>query len=440
MLLPIKPICKTDKIRRDGTSLIFIQYCFNSEKRTVVNSEIAIPPEYWNRRRLRISSDLPMQFGDAEELNEKLQKMIRIAQDIVSFAAKKKLPDPVTFLKNNFKPEFDISSLKEKQIEIVPSKLKVNLDLYFQIDDYIKQKRKSVTPRMINVYNNLRDTLKAFENFRNKPISFESFDYNFYEEFVDYMTYEHVQRRRKKIIKGFKRSSIGKTIKQLRIFLKNRMRKKIIPEINLEDYKIINEESDAIYLNQDEIQLISKVDLSGHRHLMNYRDVFILGCLTGLRFSDFSIIKQEDIRNGMLYKKQNKSDHWVVIPLRAQAHNIITNQFKRSLPKLDNTEFNRHIKTIGKLAGINEPIKFSHKMGNKDIQIIKPKFEWITSHTCRRSFCTNEFLSETPVELIMRISGHKSLKDFYRYIKITPEEAGQKIKKLWEKRGELIIV
>ena len=108
MLLPIKPICKTDKIRRDGTSLIFIQYCFNSEKRTVVNSEIAIPPEYWNRRRLRISSDLPMQFGDAEELNEKLQKMIRIAQDIVSFAAKKKLPDPVTFLKNNFKPEFDL--------------------------------------------------------------------------------------------------------------------------------------------------------------------------------------------------------------------------------------------------------------------------------------------------------------------------------------------
>jgi integrase len=91
------------------------------------------------------------------------------------------------------------------------------------------------------------------------------------------------------------------------------------------------------------------------------------------------------------------------------------------------------------LAGVSELIKFSYKKGNKDIITVKPKYEWITSHTCRRSFCTNEFLSDTPVELIMRISGHKSLKDFYRYIKITPEEAGQKIKKLWEKRGEITI-
>jgi integrase len=65
----------------------------------------------------------------------------------------------------------------------------------------------------------------------------------------------------------------------------------------------------------------------------------------------------------------------------------------------------------------------------------KPKYEWITSHTCRRSFCTNEFLAGTPVESIMKISGHKSVKDFYKYIRITPEEAGQKIKELWRSRG-----
>ncbi len=51
------------------------------------------------------------------------------------------------------------------------------------------------------------------------------------------------------------------------------------------------------------------------------------------------------------------------------------------------------------------------------------------------SFRKNEFLAGTPVELIMKISGHKSVKDFYKYIKITPEEAGQKIKELWKSRG-----
>ncbi len=37
----------------------------------------------------------------------------------------------------------------------------------------------------------------------------------------------------------------------------------------------------------------------------------------------------------------------------------------------------------------------------------------------------------------MKISGHKNEKDFYKYIKVTPEEAAQKIKELWQERSEL---
>src|SRR5206468_6879682 len=102
---------------------------------------------------------------------------------------------------------------------------------------------------------------------------------------------------------------------------------------------------------------------------------------------------------------------------------------------LTNAEFNLHIKIIGKFTGINRTTKFSYKKGNKDVALVKPKYEWITTHTARRSFCTNEFLAGTPVELIMKISGHKSVKDFYKYIRITPEEAGRKIKELWKSRG-----
>ncbi len=40
----------------------------------------------------------------------------------------------------------------------------------------------------------------------------------------------------------------------------------------------------------------------------------------------------------------------------------------------------------------------------------------------------------------MKISGHKSLRDFYRYIRITPEEAGQKIKEIWLNRGDMCMV
>ncbi len=42
-------------------------------------------------------------------------------------------------------------------------------------------------------------------------------------------------------------------------------------------------------------------------------------------------------------------------------------------------------------------------------------------------------------KLIMKISGHKSLKDFYKYIKIAPEQAGERIKEIWKNRGEINI-
>jgi integrase len=122
------------------------------------------------------------------------------------------------------------------------------------------------------------------------------------------------------------------------------------------------------------------------------------------------------------------------------ANEILINRFKKVIPIVNNPDFNVNIKEIGRLAGIFEAVKFSYKKGNKDIEVIKPKYGWITSHTCRRSFCTNEFLAGTPVELIMKISGHKSLQDFYKYIRITSEEAGRKIKEIWENRNQTGII
>ncbi|RFS21846.1 hypothetical protein DVR12_14415 [Chitinophaga silvatica] len=167
------------------------------------------------------------------------------------------------------------------------------------------------------------------------------------------------------------------------------MRRKIIPIIDLTDFKIPDEVADAVYLTWQEISRIYAIDLSEHPHLTKYRDLFVLGSLTGLRFSDFSTIQPEDIRLGTLYKKQEKSDQWVVVPLRDAAADILYNRFNRQIPAVTNPEFNRNIKEVAQLAGICELIKFSHKKGNKDIVQVKPKYAWITSHTCRRSFCTN---------------------------------------------------
>ncbi len=439
MLLPIKPILDR-RPRRNGTNLISIQYCNSSDKRILLYSGLAVPARYWNKKQQRISNDLPQQFGQAAELNMRLQKMIRVAEDIVSFALLHKMEDPVAFLKKVFQPDFDPATLPERFKEMTlagPGLGSVNLDFFYQLDDYIKTKRRKVSAGMIRTYNVVKERLLAFQKCRKVKIAFDSFDFNFYDKLVNYLTYDHTHRRRNITLRGLKRNSVGTTIKQLRIFIRDRVRRKIIPAIDLADFKILDEETDAIYLTVAEIQALYKVDLSAHPQWGRFRDMFVLGCYTGLRFSDFSAIRPEDIRQGMLYKKQGKSDHWVVIPLRPEAFDILINRFNKRVPKTTNEELNRHIKKLAKLAGIDTPIKASYKRGNQDIVTTKPKYAWITTHTCRRSFCTNEFLAGTPPELIMKISGHKSLKDFYKYIRITPEEAGRKIQEIWEKRGEM---
>lgn len=437
MLLPIRAICSASKVRKDGTSLIFIQYCYSSDNKTLLNTEIAIPSKYWQKKHCRISEELPKTFGKAQELNKELKRQIRLAEDLITYAIEKDYSDPVSFVKKTYQPDYDLTNLELTNKKFKQEDQKINLDFFHQIDDYINLKAKSVTPKMLNVYRNMRNTLKAFEDIRNKAITFENIDYNFYEDLMDYMQNAHIHRRRKELVRGFKLSTCGKTIKQLRIFLNNRIRKKIIPPIDLEDFKIVNEASDAIYLNEEEINRINHTNLSNYLFLEKYRDLFVLGCMTGLRFSDFSNIRQEDIRNKRLYKKQMKSDSWVVIPLKEKAEYILISKFNGKVPKITNPDFNYYIKEVGKLSGITEEIKFSYRKGGKIIHLVKPKYQWITSHTCRRSFCTNEFLAGTPVELIMKISGHKSIRDFYSYIRITPEEAAFQIDRIWKERGEM---
>jgi len=443
MLLPIKPICNAKKTRRDGTSPIFLQYCYSASNRTLLNTGINIPPDCWNNKLLCITKKLPPTFGNYEHLNEELLRLKRIAEDLVTQAVKKQVPDKGSFVKNSFSPSLPMATIEENAEAAFKSKVaeqKSKLDIYFQLDEYAKSKEKKVSKATLCVYRNVKAHLLAFEKYRKKKITFDSLDFTFYEDFVAYLTFEHIHTRRLITLVGLKLNTIGKTIKHLRVFIKDRVKRKIIPHIDLSDFKIPEEESDAIYLSHEEIATIYQTDLTAYPHLIEYRDLFVLGCLTGLRFSDFSTLKPEDLKRDMLYKKQAKSDHWVIIPLREEAKFIFTRQFKDKISELTNPEFNRHIKTIGKLAGINRTIKFSYKKGNKGIALVKPKYEWITSHTARRSFCTNEFLAGTPVELIMKISGHKNVKDFYKYIRITPEEAARKIKDLWLSRNDMKLI
>jgi len=95
--------------------------------------------------------------------------------------------------------------------------------------------------------------------------------------------------------------------------------------------------------------------------------------------------------------------------------------------KLNDPDINEYIKEAGRKAEINEQITVKKTSGGKKVVETVSKHTLIVSHTARRSFCTNAYLSKMPTLDIMAISGHSTEREFYKYIKVTPQERAVKI-------------
>ena len=95
--LPIKAICNP-KMKREGTHLISIQYCESPKKRTVIPTDIYIPRIFWNSKQRNILNK-PIQFGEADLLNHRLNKMMKRAQDLIFCAKEIGCKDSIQFLK-----------------------------------------------------------------------------------------------------------------------------------------------------------------------------------------------------------------------------------------------------------------------------------------------------------------------------------------------------
>jgi len=167
MQFPIKPLYK--RVRKDGTTNISIQYCYDSESRTLLDTGITIPAKYWDKKNCCISRGLPSIYGNRDDLNLEISRLIRIVENLLATAKRKKIAYPLTFIKETFKPNLDEKSLKEKEAIAESQNPHLNFDIFFQIDDYINSKKHKVSKDMPRIYRNMKDHLKAFETFRKKP-------------------------------------------------------------------------------------------------------------------------------------------------------------------------------------------------------------------------------------------------------------------------------
>lgn len=75
-----------------------------------------------------------------------------------------------------------------------------------------------------------------------------------------------------------------------------------------------------------------------------------------------------------------------------------------------------------KKIGFSKKLLYERTIGHTRVSKLIPKYQFISSHTARRSVATNMYLSGILTFRIMLITGHKTEKSFFRYIRITREE------------------
>ena len=116
----------------------------------------------------------------------------------------------------------------------------------------------------------------------------------------------------------------------------------------------------------------------------------------------------------------------------------LLSKYNNSLYKISNQKFNDYLyDVVAKCEGLEIEVTKKTIQGKQEIIIKKPKYEFISSHTARRSFATNEYmLRELSIQQIMSITGHKTERSFYKYIRQTPKENAERIRLIWNNREE----
>ena len=303
---------------------------------------------------------------------------------------------------------------------------------FFQfIEKFIEQSRyrtnpktgKRLSPPVINKYENTLRRLKEFKRKTGKRIDFDTIDMNFYYEFMSFLTNDQ----------NYATNTIGRYVKTVKEFLNTATDEGFNKNFKYKStrFKTVSEDSDSIYLNENELSQLQNFDLSNNPRLERIRDLFLIGAWTGLRYSDYSRISKENINGHFIKIKQQKTDDVVVIPLHPIVKNILK-KYHDHLPKVPtNQRTNVYLKELGKLVGLDQTVSKSiTKGGVRHTEILK-KYELISTHTARRSFATNLYKSGFPTISIMKITGHKTEAAFLKYIKVTPKEHAQLLLDHW---------
>ena len=289
----------------------------------------------------------------------------------------------------------------------------------------------------IKHYRGCKKTIEEYEDFIGRKLHFDDIDMDFYNRFTAWFN-----------TKNLSLNYLGEKIKILKVVMNDARQ---IDELhdndvtNLRGFATPFDYSDTIYLSEEELMRMYRLTIDEttviqfmddrREHniarkvsaMRKARNMFLIGAFTGLRFSDYSRLRPENIENGVIRIRNKKTGITTAVPIHWVVQEIFDGGYEFDRPLFEQ-KLNDHIKDVAKLAGIDDDVLINRTIGGKNVEIVKKKYELISSHTARRSFATNAYKAGIPPIAIMKVTGHKRETTFMRYIRISEKENAEMLK------------
>lgn len=311
--------------------------------------------------------------------------------------------------------------------KLTSSKLKEELDIklersmlgskgFFDVyEEFIEFKRtdfskRSISESTVTRYKSYRNLLEEYENHIRSKITFNSINLKFYNDLLKFS----IEVKKQSANTLYRNIGLFKTFMHWAYDNQKTRNNEF-----LKFEKPSKQNTNEIALNIEQVTEIFNYDLSSNPKLERVRDVFLIGCLTGQRFSNYTQFKRSDIvmsNNDEILLVPDCKDVTKILSIPClEVTKKILMKYDYDLPIISNQKFNEYLKEVFQLIGYDDNTKKIKRIGNKIHEVSAPLYSRISSHVARRTFITIMLNKNVPIKIIMSITGHKSLENFMLY-------------------------
>ena len=380
-----KTLIRESKINSQGKCTVYIQYCHN-EQTALFSTAVKIPPADFDPKRGRIRKGYVGYTSLNGLITKKEGEVIKAYSELML----KDINPSVDEVRFAMKGEVRVA--KENNFFIL-------------FKQYVKEKKQTVrasTARHFPVTQGKLESFLKAEGISN--ITIERVNYDLLDKFNSFL------------LQSLAPGSANNHIKRVKTFLQKKYWGGEYDSLDFKNIKL-NEDNvrdqRKIFLTDKELTKLKNKEMPSDK-LEKVRDLFVLACCTGLRFSDLSNLRKEHVHNDVISINTVKTNKTLEIPLFLFAKEIIE-KYNGDLPKISNQKMNEYLKTVCEIAEINSNMIIPTWKGKDRKDEVFKKFQLISSHTGKKTFVMLCVAAGVDIHRVASITGNdvNSLKHYY---------------------------